>query len=702
MNKEPISLYLFRLLLMVGLFGFLLMLYWSSISTEENTRSLKFEISQVKNDILALRLSLDKIKEEIGNVFLPNTSPPKEKNPEEHREQGTEDNLIYPNLLSKDPFYEKTLPKLLGPNFVPSGIRKQATVGKPDNLHPFSNWLEIASWVNLCTVSVATQKFGIFETYAPEMAIKMELRNNQEGKSEYWLHLRKDVYWQALEQAFFPNQPLAPLFLQKHQVTAHDFKFYYDAIMNPHVQEGQAVALRIYYSDIEEVRVVDDFTLVVRWKTTTFQDDNGTSSERMKYMSKMWTSSFKPLAVFVYQYFPDGTKIIENDSDPNTYKTNPIWAQNFSQHWAKNVIPSCGPWIFNGLTDREIRFKRNPEFFSKYAALVDEIEVKFKPSSDEVWEEFKIGAIDMFQVPPNQQAEVERFMNGPLYAKQAANGLGIRKINFVDRSYNYIGWNQSNPLFKSQKVRQALYMAIDRQRIISNILNNMGVEITGTFFRFSPSYDESIVPYPYDPELAKTFLAEEGWYDQNGDGLIEKRIDGKLTPFKFTLNYFVKNQTSKAISEYIATALKEINIECNISGLDVADLSAAFEDKSFDAIYLGWALGSPPEDPKQLWYTSNNEKGSSNVIGFSNKEIDRIIEKLEYEYDRQKRISLYHQFDKILYEEAPYVFLYTPKVMLVYREYLQNVFIPAERQDLIPGANEGEPQMNVIWIKQSK
>src|SRR5262249_4175911 len=161
--------------------------------------------------------------------------------------------------------------------------------------------------------------------------------------------LRKDVFWEPLNPNHFPEGvELAPFFLRKHPVTAHDFKFYYDAVMNPHVEEGQAVALRIYLNDIEEVRVIDDWTLVVRWNTKKIKEENGKETLQMKYLAKSFTGSLRPLARFVYQYFADGTKIIADDADPNTYRTNPIWAQNFSHHWASNVIVSCGPWLFDG------------------------------------------------------------------------------------------------------------------------------------------------------------------------------------------------------------------------------------------------------------------------------------------------------------------------------------------------------------------
>lgn len=692
MNKEPFSLYIFRFLLAAGLFVLMTMLYWSSVLIEGDLKGFKSDLNQIKNELQGL-------KEEIGTIQVLRADGTRGKNGEEANHLSQESQ--FPNLLEEDLFYNETLPKLLGRSFKPHGIRKEATIGRPDNLHPFTNFAQMAAWISACTVSIASQKFGIYETLSPDMAYRMELRHNEKGHPEYWIFLRKNVFWQPLNQSHFSEGiVLAPHFLHPHKVTAHDFKFFLDVMMNPHVQEAQAVALRNYFQDIEEIKVVDDFTLVVRWKTEDVQR-NGKTIPLMKYSSKAWTGSLRPLASFVYQYFPDGTKIIPDDSDPNTYRTNSVWAKNFSHHWAKNVIVSCGPWLFNGMTDSEIRFKRNPHYFLPYAVLTEELEVKFKDSPDGIWESFRAGSLDLFQIPPNQLAELENFLMSSAYQSQKNRDLGIKRLDYVDRSYSYIGWNQTRPFFKSKKVRQALTMAIDRERIIRQNLNGMGVETTGTFFRYSPSYNPDIIPLPYDPQKARRLLEEEGWYDSDGDGIIDKLIDGERVPFKFALTYYVKNQTTKSICEYVSTALKELGISCTLNGVDLADLSAIFDEKNFDALFLAWALGTPPEDPKQIWYSAGaTEKGSSNSIGFSNKEIDAIINQLEYEYDYEKRLELYHRFDEILYDEMPYTFLFTPKAVLIYREYLQNVFLPVDRQDLVPGANVAEPQSNIFWIKE--
>lgn len=681
MSREPVFLYVVRFLATLGIFFFMGMLYWSSNLLEERVRVVQLQLNDVSAQLKNLKVTV--------------LQPANRETLKSSTTVNADSSLD--NLLTVDPFYEKTLPEQLLPKgFVPSGARRVASIGKPENLHPFSNWAQVSGWQGLCNVRAGTLHFGIYETYAPDGAFEMEERKNPEtGHPEYWLFLRDDLYWEPLSQKLFPEGvTLAPHFLERHKVTAYDYKFYYDAIMNPFNQESSAVALRNYFGDIEEMRIVDDRTLVVRWKT----DAQG----RVKYSAKGWTTNLSPLATWVYQYFADGSKIVSDDSDPETYRNNSLWAQNFAEHWAKNIIVSCGPWIFDGMSDQEIRFVRNPSFFNPLAALTEAITEQFKSSPDSIWQDFRAGALDTYTLDPSQLSELNNFLQTDLYKQQEAAGNGVKRLEYISGStYYYIGWNENRPFFTSKKVRQALTMSIDRQRIVKQILNGLGVEITGPFAINSPSYDKTIVPWPFSPNRARQILEEEGWYDSDGDGIIDKEINGKRVPFRFQLTYNIRNPVSKSICEYLVTALKDVGIACTLRGSDMADLSQTLDDKSFDAVLMGWAGGAPPEDPRQLWSSKGaEEKGSSNIIGFANKEVDKIIDQLDYEYDQEKRIALYHRFDAIMHEEQPYTFLYSPKAILLYREYLQNVFIPSERQDLVPGADITAPDPGIFWIKQ--
>jgi peptide/nickel transport system substrate-binding protein len=671
------------------------MLYWSSTLIEHDMKTVKQKLDTLESQILDVKSQM---------ASRPSVVNPTSKNsPDAIATARPHIDPTLPNLLEPDPFYDVTLPEMLGMKFRPQGKIKAATIGKPENLHPFSPWGDVIGWIGLCNVSVATNKFGYYETFVPDMAIKMELRENKQGIPEYWIHLRDGVFYEPLSKDYFTEDiKMAPHFFNKHQVTSHDFKFYLDAIMNPYVQEASAIALRSYLADIEELRVIDDLTFIVRWKLEPYKDANGKETLRPKYLAKLWTGALKPLASFVYKYFPDGTKIVEDDSGENFYRTNSIWAQNFSQHFAKNIIVSCGAWIFNGMTDRQIQFRRNPNFYNPLAALTETRVYEFKQAMESIWQDFKSNNLDTYTIQPDQLVEYEKFIKSDQYKEQAEKGDSISRLDYVARRYVNLQWNQAKPFFQDKRVRQALTVSIDRKRIIKQNLNGMGIEINGPFFRYSKAYDESIKPWPFDPQLAMALLEEAGWYDSDGDGIIDKEINGKRIPFRFSLTYYVKNAAGKAIVEYIATALKEVGIDCIPNGVDIADLSATFEDKSFEAFFFIWGFGSPPEDPEQLWLsTLANVKGSSNAIGFQNKEADIIIKKLKMEYNEDERIKLYHEFAKIIHEEAPYTFLYSPKSSLLYRDYLQNVFIPADRQDILPGADIEEPDSSIYWIKKS-
>jgi peptide/nickel transport system substrate-binding protein len=326
--------------------------------------------------------------------------------------------------------------------------------------------------------------------------------------------------------------------------------------------------------------------------------------------------------------------------------------------------------------------------------------ITFKDTPENVWQDFQNGLIDYYSLDSSKLLDYQDFLSSKQYLKQKERGLALKQITYIDRAYSYVGWNQKTNWFASKNVRRAMSYAIDVDRLILQNLNNMGVKITSTFAIDSPAFDPTLQAIEFDPEKAKKLLDQEGWIDQDGDGIRDKIIDGKKEIFTFTLNYYVKNPLAKKNCESIRSMLLKIGVDCRPEGLDVADLIKVFDDKDFDAIYFGWALGTPPEDPRQLWHSSGSTiKGSSNAVGFKNDEADSIIEKLTFENDLAKRQKLYHDFNRILYDDQPYTFLFSPKVTLVYREYVQNVFLPTDFKNKIPGININQPDLKIIWLK---
>ncbi|SFW01345.1 putative transport protein [Chlamydia abortus] len=682
--------------------GSLVLLYWSSDLLEKDIKLIKMNVRDVQEDIQEL-LSIVKQNHATRSLNPSCSSSLSATTCSAFVEVG---DPRYPNLLSPDPYMETTLTELIGEDFVPKGVLRTAHVGKPDNLSPFNGYDYVVKMYDLCVPGLANTHVGKHEEFAPGLALKIEERmaSDDSGDREFHIYLRPNVFWVPVDPLRFPKHvQLAEHFMQPHPVTAYDFKFYYDAVMNPYIAEMRAVALRSYLEDIVSIQVENDLKFIVRWKAHTLVNEEGKEEKKVLYSAFFNTLSLKPLPRFVYQYFANGEKIIKNDSDPDTYRKDSVWAQNFSSHWSMNYIVSCGAFYFSGMDDEKLIFTRNPHHYNPKEALIEKRYVYIKDNSDSLFQDFKSGKLDLAYLPPNHVDNLVSFMKTPAYKNQASRGEAIREMIYPDRSYAYIGWNCYSLFFENRQVRRAMNMLIDRDRIIEECLDGRAHVISGPFSPFSPAYNQKIEGWHYSPEEAARILEEEGWIDVDGDGIREKVIDGVVIPFRFRLCYYVKSVTGRTIAEYVATVCKEIGIECSLLGLDTADLSQAFEEKNFDALLTGWGLGSPPEDPRALWHSEGAmEKGSANVVGFHNPEADKIIDQLSYEYDANKRVDLYHRFHEVIHEESPYAFLYSRTFSLLYKDYVKNVFVPKQRTDLIPDAQDEMVNLHMVWLDRKE
>lgn len=578
--------------------------------------------------------------------------------------------------------------------------------GRPENLHPLSFTSQVSQLWDLSTRWMGRSHVGKSEEIAPALAKRIELRPRQgqtnlsneslQREGEFWVFMRDDIYWQPINpNTLSPDIPLARSFLSPHPVTAHDVKFYLDTIMNPYIQTPSAIAQREFYSDIEDLIIVDDYTFVVRWKRKEVMIE-GQKILSMRADSLNYVAGLRPFPRFVYQFAPDGKKIVDNDRDPSTYRNNAIWAEAFLQHWSQQTIVSCGDWLLEAKSPREFLFRKNPFAADSKGALNRYLHFTIRETPLALWHAFKMNQLDICNLSPTLKSEKENFLQSEDYQRQIEQSEtnAISELQYEERAFFFVAWNCQDPLFSDKKARAAMTMAINREKIVSHFLSGDAVTINGPFMLSSPSNDPHIVPIPYDPYLAQKALEELGWVEE--EGVLQK--EGK--PFAFDLTYYAKSTTSKLIAENISDQLRDIGIECRTNGLDWLDYESKLNDKQFGAYLGGYSQSTFPENIRQLWHSSSAlRKGSSNMVGFMNDRVDTIIESVEYCFDREKKLSLYREFSRILHEEQPFTFLYTPITRLLYRERLKNVFIPSQRQDLIPDALLGWPQSRLFYVQ---
>lgn len=589
------------------------------------------------------------------------------------------------NLLEIDEFYEKTLPNILGDQFVVDGVYKTAFFVMPNNFHPFSNDPFVSSLHELCQGSLAQLKVGHYETMAPFLAESI-YEKKVGDEIHYHVTLKQGLYWQELplEKGNFKNLNTSQF--QKRPLTSHDFEFFVSTFKNEYVNLPRAVSLRNTYSDLKKIQVISDTSFVVIWN----------AKEKVPYNIKYLTGQLKPLAKHIYLYFPDGSAIFSKEE----LKSEFLFAKHFCNHWSQRTIPSCGPWIFKKALDSEITLDRNSDFPNEYAALIEKLSFIYKSSPISAWQAFKTGELTSCFLTQAQISDYENFVKSSFYQKQEQKGMGIDKLEYFSKMYYFIGWNQRNPLFESVEMRKALSHAINQDQIIKHFLKGAASALTGPFMPSSPSYNQTVKPYEYNKEQAIKILEQEGWVLNKSIGFREKIIGNRKMALRFHLAYFQRNEDAEHICDYIATSLKEIGVECLLQGLDYSEFMDRFKNKNYDALYMGWALSPPPENPKPLWHSSKAyEQGSSNITSFKDEKVDRIIDELTYCHDIKKRNALYQEMHSRLHELCPYTFLYVPKQVFLYRKDLKNVLIPS-KSELFTQANIEEICPKIFYFSE--
>ena len=459
--------------------------------------------------------------------------------------------------------------------------------------------------------------------YAPMLA---ESWSFSPDRKKIHVKLRKDILWHDF------TDPVTGKAWKNRPVTAHDVKFYVDVIKNPEVD---CAPLRGYYQDIDRVDVLNDHEFDVVWRKPYF-------------MMEDITLSMQPLPRHLYHAY-DG----------------PFSGTKFNDDHARNrMAVGCGPYrLVRWEKGKRILLERFENYYGRELGIMPPL---------------KTLAFDIIQHPNTRLQSLlsrelgmdsltpDQWINRTSTPEFGPKGF-LKKYTFPGFSYNYIGLNQKCPVFQDKRVRQALSHLINREKLRKDIFFDLAKPVSGPFPLESSASDPTVKPYPFDPEKARKLLAEAGWKDLDGDGILEK--DGR--PLAFTAVYPNTAVTYQKMLPVIREDMKKAGVRMDLLGIEWSVLVQRLEKKQFEACVLGWS-GSLKPDPYQLWHSSHAEQqGSSNHISFVNPKADALIEKIRVCFDPQERNKLYHEFHRLIHDEAPYLFLFSPNNLTVIdRAYL--------------------------------
>lgn len=303
----------------------------------------------------------------------------------------------------------------------------------------------------------------------------------------------------------------------------------------------------------------------------------------------------------------------------------------------------CGPFRFSSWrSDQEIILERFEDYWEgppNYERYV----YRVIPDLLTQEMEFYAGTLDSYAVQPHQ---VERLTADPRF--QAFSGIAF--------GYTYIGYNLRREPFKDVRVRKALGMAIDVDKIIRYVLHGQGERITGPFPKQTEFYDHSIEPLPYDPQGALRLLEEAGWRRDATGRLVKEGL-----PMRFTLITNSGNDLRKAILAIAQDAWRRLGIDVRTDVVEWAVfINERIDKHDFDAVVLGWSMGIDP-DLYQIWHSSQTGHYQLNFVAFQDQEADDLIIRIRQEYDQGRQVALCHRLHQIIAREQPYTFLYVTK-----------------------------------------
>lgn len=251
--------------------------------------------------------------------------------------------------------------------------------------------------------------------------------------------------------------------------------------------------------------------------------------------------------------------------------------------------------------------------------------------------------------------------------------------------YIAVFFNQKqNTLLKDKEIRKAILLAVNRNRILEEVINNYGEIIDSPVlpFFFPDINNETL---GYDPAQAQEILAKKDYKIDEETGYLKKGDD-----------FLEISLTTADQSEYeqILELIKEdlmnmgFKVETNLISPELVDQNV-LKTRNYHGLIYGEILGSDP-DPYPFWHSTQTEYPGLNLASFGNPNADKLLNEARQLNNWDERTEKYKEFHKIITEEIPAIFLYQNDYIYITSTDLINlnlekIAVPADRFNSVTG-----------------
>lgn len=222
------------------------------------------------------------------------------------------------------------------------------------------------------------------------------------------------------------------------------------------------------------------------------------------------------------------------------------------------------------------------------------------------------------------------------------------KTSLLPRTFSvFFNPNKSSPL-ADKNVRKALQMAIDKNRIVNEVLSGYGMPVHVPY-----PFDQEQVETEYNPEKAKELLFQNKTINSSASSTFEISL--------ITAN----TDEMKQVAEIIKSDWAKINVIVTIKIYDVSDLNQnVIKDRDFEVLLFG-AITQTPSDLYAFWHSSQRNYPGLNISNYVSKDLDEHLEILRTSLNNEERDIAYSALRKEFEEEVPGIFLFAPSLIYI-------------------------------------
>ncbi|EKA92612.1 ABC transporter substrate-binding protein, partial [Fusobacterium periodonticum] len=250
---------------------------------------------------------------------------------------------------------------------------------------------------------------------------------------------------------------------------------------------------------------------------------------------------------------------------------------------------------------------------------------------------------------------------------EGQDDINIQELKSLRSTYAFM--NQHGAL-GDLSLRQALLRALDKKTYTEKLLGGAATPgkapIPPTLdFGFDKLVDENA----FNPESAKEILAKAGYKDVDGDGFVEKP-DGSKLELNFVI--YTSREELKVYAQAAQANLKDVGINVNLKTVSYETLLDMRDSGNFDLLIWN-VLAANTGDPEKYLYENWDSSSASNQAGYKNAKVDELLDKLNAEFDPEKRKDLAIEIQQLIMNDAATVFFGYETTFLYSNKKVQNL-----------------------------